>query len=78
MELNSLGVLHAAGDCPGQALLVQMGGSEDTERLIFHMKFGVLWFGSTVPGCAVASAWDVVLSSRKGGKGLEGRSILVL
>lgn len=42
--------LHAPGDCPGQALLVQMGGSGDTESLISHMKFGVLWFGPTNPG----------------------------
>jgi len=39
--------LDAAEDFPVQTLLVQMGGSEDTERSISHMKFGFLWLGST-------------------------------
>jgi len=34
--------LDAAEDFPVQTLLVQMGGSEDTERSISHMKFGFL------------------------------------
>lgn len=34
--------LETAGGFPVWPLFVQMGGSEDTERSISHMKFGFL------------------------------------
>lgn len=43
MEQSGLSALpNTAGAFRLQTLLVQMGGSEDTERSISHMKFGFL------------------------------------
>lgn len=51
-----------------------MGGSEDTERLIPHMKVGVLWFGSTDPGVSCCFCLRCCVEQQKVRQGF-GRKI---